>query len=341
MKLKSVAIDITYKCNFRCKHCYNSSGEHQRNSKELSDDEILKIVDEICDYYPESICMCGGETLLRVELICKVAELVNKKSNGKISLNMVTNGYLLTRELAEKLKKSGVEHIQLSLDGMTKQSHNWLRNNDQSFEKVLSAMKYVNEQNIILGIACAPTKKNIKEIPSLIDYCYRNKVDTLRFQPLMIMGRGSQLKKYELTKLEYFKLSDYINKVGKENKYNGMSIEWGDPLEHLGLISNGHQEYVNWTINAYGEIMFSPYVPVTIGNLKNHTVKEYVDKGIIDIVNDQFIMKCSSILNEWSHMEMKEYNSIIPKLGMEDYINYDILDKELHSSQLIDLVNKI
>ena len=94
MKLKSVAIDITYKCNFRCKHCYNSSGEHQRNSKELSDDEILKIVDEICDYYPESICMCGGETLLRVELICKVAELVNKKSNGKISLNMVTNGYL-------------------------------------------------------------------------------------------------------------------------------------------------------------------------------------------------------------------------------------------------------
>ena len=27
-RLKVVSLDITYKCNFRCRHCYNSSGEH-------------------------------------------------------------------------------------------------------------------------------------------------------------------------------------------------------------------------------------------------------------------------------------------------------------------------
>ena len=34
-RLKVVSLDITYKCNFRCRHCYNSSGEHNFNNKEL------------------------------------------------------------------------------------------------------------------------------------------------------------------------------------------------------------------------------------------------------------------------------------------------------------------
>lgn len=341
VKLKSVAIDITYGCNFRCKHCYNSSGEHERKSKEISDEKILEIVNDICDYYPESICMCGGETLLRVDIICKVAELVKQKSNNKISVNMVTNGYLLTDKVIDKLKNSGVQHIQISLDGITKESHNWIRNNEKSFDRVIEAMDLVVSHDLILGIACAPSKKNINEIPQLIEYCYNKKVDTLRFQPLMIMGRGSELKKYELSKIEYFKLCDYINTVSKEDKYNGMSIEWGDPLEHLGLICNGSQTYMNWTINAYGEIMFSPYIPVIIGDLKLHTVHEYINGGIIDILNDKFIMKCSSILNEWSHMEMQEFNVKIPKLGMDEYINYDILNKKSNSIELIETINNL
>lgn len=47
--IRSVAIDITNKCNFRCLHCYNYSGEHNRES-EMSDQEILNIINEICDY---------------------------------------------------------------------------------------------------------------------------------------------------------------------------------------------------------------------------------------------------------------------------------------------------
>lgn len=51
--IRSVAIDITNKCNFRCLHCYNYSGEHNRES-EMSDQEILNIINEICDYQPDS-----------------------------------------------------------------------------------------------------------------------------------------------------------------------------------------------------------------------------------------------------------------------------------------------
>ena len=43
-RLKVVSLDITYKCNFRCRHCYNSSGEHNFNNKELSDIEAFVIM---------------------------------------------------------------------------------------------------------------------------------------------------------------------------------------------------------------------------------------------------------------------------------------------------------
>lgn len=44
MRITNLAFDITNKCNFRCKYCYNSSGENEiviRN-KELRDDEIIR-----------------------------------------------------------------------------------------------------------------------------------------------------------------------------------------------------------------------------------------------------------------------------------------------------------
>lgn len=38
-RIKSASIDVTYKCNFRCLHCFNSSGEHCFEKEELSEEK--------------------------------------------------------------------------------------------------------------------------------------------------------------------------------------------------------------------------------------------------------------------------------------------------------------
>lgn len=43
----SVALDITNKCNLRCLHCFNNSGENDVVANELSDNEVLELVDSI------------------------------------------------------------------------------------------------------------------------------------------------------------------------------------------------------------------------------------------------------------------------------------------------------
>lgn len=47
--ITAMSIDITYNCNFRCRHCFNRSGEHCFGERELTDEELMKIIVEVAD----------------------------------------------------------------------------------------------------------------------------------------------------------------------------------------------------------------------------------------------------------------------------------------------------
>lgn len=56
-----VAFDITNKCNLKCVHCFNHSGENIFDD-ELSNEEKLDVVSQILELNPYIVCLCGGET---------------------------------------------------------------------------------------------------------------------------------------------------------------------------------------------------------------------------------------------------------------------------------------
>lgn len=325
--MEVVCLDITNRCNFRCKHCYNFSGEQVRSSKELTDNEVLSLVQEICEFQPNTICLCGGEPLLRVELIYKILDLVKlKRQNGLPNVNMVTNGYYMTEEIARTLKEKEIAFVQISLDGFNPETHNWIRNNDNAYEKAINAIKILNQNNIFTGVACAPSTKNFSEIHDLMNLCYSLNVKLLRFQPLMIMGRGHNMEEYSLNKANYFKLSQLIKNSQKE--FPNMELEWGDPLHHLRIFSNKDtNKFTHFNISSYGDILFSPYIPVSVGNIRRHTLKEYFENGIEDILKDTNIKKLCSLILDWKSMQLNDINKEFPIIGLNDNIQYDIIDK--------------
>ena len=75
-EIKSASIDLTYKCNFRCKHCYNTSGEHETNLCELTDREVIRVAKDLLLLEPESVCLCGGEALLRKDLLLETCKIL-------------------------------------------------------------------------------------------------------------------------------------------------------------------------------------------------------------------------------------------------------------------------
>ena len=168
----AAGIDVTNKCTLRCLHCFNSSGglKNQRMD-EMSDEELERMAYDVIDCRPVSICMCGGEPLLRKESIYKIA---NYSKNTCVDVNMVTNGELMTKEIAKKLWQSGISSIQVSLDGSTEEVVDWLRNKKGAYKNAINAIKYLDDTRQELGInrkisvSFIPHKKNFEQLEEVI-----------------------------------------------------------------------------------------------------------------------------------------------------------------------------
>lgn len=92
-------------------------------ANELSDSEVLELVDSICQMHPFSFCFCGGETLLRKNL---VVESLRRLSTSGVKCNLVSNGLLASSITWHELEHTGLNGIQFSLDGL-RDSHEHMR----------------------------------------------------------------------------------------------------------------------------------------------------------------------------------------------------------------------
>jgi len=110
-----ISVDITNRCNLRCKHCYFLK---QNQSEELCDEEFLLRIQELKKNYPSVIhaAWLGGEPLLRKELLFQCVRLfpINMiVTNGTIELPVIKNGVFNvsvdgTRKYYESIRGTGL-----------------------------------------------------------------------------------------------------------------------------------------------------------------------------------------------------------------------------------------
>lgn len=322
-KLKSASVDITYDCNFRCLHCFNSSGEQGIKRPYLTDEEIVTVVKQIAELEPDSICMCGGETMLRKDVIYKVLDARNNGEMKKVAINCVSNGFLINEEVAKTLGEKKIDHVQISLDGASKETHEWLRNMPGSFDKAINAIKLLVAQGILVGVAFTPTKKNIHELSDAIALADSLGVRRFRVQPTMSLGRANKyLKDYMLDDAGYMKVKYVLDQNRKKYKRADF-IEWGDPIDHLHI---GQYLDTIVAIGAYGDIVPSPYLPISVGNIKKHSFPEYLEKGVLKVwLENEFLNAAGQRLQDFAHMDTKEMG--LPSIFTEEYITMDVCDE--------------
>lgn len=116
-----VTICTTLFCNFACSYCFQGM---VKPSTKMGSDVRQVIVDYVEQALPRgghlSICWYGGEPLMGQEALFELAdqlEAVRLRKKASKSAFIITNGYLLTPEVAEKLVATGVTTAQVTLDG--------------------------------------------------------------------------------------------------------------------------------------------------------------------------------------------------------------------------------
>ena len=104
-----VVWNSTRTCNLTCRHCYMSS-DAKLYKDELSTDEAKQFIDDLADFKVPVLLFSGGEPLIRPDFF-ELAEYAEKKG---IRPTLSTNGTLITREVAHKIKDIGVGYVGIS-----------------------------------------------------------------------------------------------------------------------------------------------------------------------------------------------------------------------------------
>lgn len=114
--------EATKLCNHHCYFCYFST---KMDSKDdiLTSEEAKKIVDEASELNVVELTIEGGEPFMRADLL-DILDYIKKSSD--ISIDILTNGSLITEKLASRLANildPKYDRFQVSLVGHNEESH--------------------------------------------------------------------------------------------------------------------------------------------------------------------------------------------------------------------------
>jgi MoaA/NifB/PqqE/SkfB family radical SAM enzyme len=198
-KIQMCDLGIATDCDFRCKMCY--LWDKKNFEKEiLTNEQWIKVIDQIKllpNKHMTLIFSGGGEILLRSGL---GQLLLYASEQFEICLN--TNGFLIDQDKAALLAKT-VKIINISLDGISPQTHDSLRGVKGSFQRATKAVDLLRSysQKMIININTVILADNLDEIIELVDWVDSNPINGIIFQA--VSNPHNTLYKPDWYKQEY------------------------------------------------------------------------------------------------------------------------------------------
>ncbi|MCD6371717.1 MAG: radical SAM protein [Candidatus Aenigmarchaeota archaeon] len=190
---------LTHRCNLRCKICETWEA-NPKIEEELTLDEIKQVIWEIAKWDKRiNISFAGGEPLIRKKDLIEAIKFAN--SQGLVT-HLTTNGTLVTEDVAKGLIESGLNYIQVSLDGATQKTNDFIRYKG-SFKgavralKNLTKMKEEFDSDIKIAITTVITDKNLDEILDIYEFAKFLGVDRIDYNPYNIDTSYTKGKSYE------------------------------------------------------------------------------------------------------------------------------------------------
>lgn len=253
---------ITHLCNLRCKHCYQE--EYNNHMKK---EDFYIILDRLenwlrgKDLVPQ-INLTGGEPLLHPNFFEFLEEIVKRK----IRFSILTNGTMIDKDIAKRIKYYNPLFVQISLDGI-KETHDNIRG-DGNFEKALQGIDNLKSEGVKVLVSFTAQKSNYKDFKKLAKICQSHKVDKLWWDRVVTEDEELYLSTEEFKEL--VKVSNNLI-YGLHPFQNYSCVNNQRSLQCLGTKSQGYQCGAGKKliiILADGSVMPCRRLPFIIGNIK-------------------------------------------------------------------------
>lgn len=210
-KVFEVWMHVTNQCNLRCKYCYvKKSNEFMSREKMRETGKKVINMAKKQGFVKVKFKLSGGESLLRLnEIIDFVVETrkLGEIKHLRIDFVVMTNGTLLTRKVASKLKKTKIRAA-VSLDGLGKY-HDVQRqfaDGRGSFLMVKKGIENLQKEKVGFNVSVTITKNNVENLPDLTNFFLRKKIP-FAFNFYRDIGVGEKLKAKNKDLIKYLKMA--------------------------------------------------------------------------------------------------------------------------------------
>ena len=188
-----VVWNSTRTCNLKCVHCYMDS-DAQKYQGELSTEEAKCFIDDLAEFKVPVLLFSGGEPLIRPDFF----ELAEYTLSKGIRPTLSTNGTLITREVAQRIKDIGVGYVGISLDGL-QEVNDKFRGRKGAFQAAVEGIQNCVAVNQRVGLRFTINSHNLAELDNIFDFIEEMKIDRVCFYHLVYSGRGNQMINEDVT----------------------------------------------------------------------------------------------------------------------------------------------
>lgn len=181
---RKALLKITDRCDLRCAHCFVSATSE---GADVSVDAIAAAVPRLQDARVSNVTLTGGEPLVHPGLL----DILILLAAAGVDTTVCTNGVALTEEILEHARALRNVSFNVSIDGMTADSHGRFRGRSDSFGVTIDNARRLGAAGLLKGVLSTPNSlASPDEYDSVYRFAETAGADYLLMNPLSSFGRG-------------------------------------------------------------------------------------------------------------------------------------------------------
>ena len=151
----SVQLDLTYRCNEKCVHCYLDHDDHG----EMTTAEIKHLLEEMAEAGVFILTLSGGEIFMRKDFF----EILEHARALTFCIKLKTNAVLIREAQAARIRELGVESIQVSIYSHRPEVHDAITKVPGSLRRSIDAIRFLKSQGLKVVIANVLMTENMHD----------------------------------------------------------------------------------------------------------------------------------------------------------------------------------
>jgi len=260
----STHMDITWRCNERCVHCYL---DHDGKG-EMTTEEIKDVIRQLADVGTFFLTISGGEPLLRRDCF----EILEYARSLRFNVKLKTNAVMIGPKEAVRLRKLGIEQVQISVYSHRPEVHDAITKLPGSLRRTTDAIKHLKANNIKVSITNVLMQFNQRDALAVKHMAQELGVNFTIDPTITPMLNGDR----SITKLGI--TLDELHDVMRTEEFVGDVAEFCAPVATVGSdVLDGYSCSAGHTlayISPFGDVYPCVQFPMPCGSVRKQSFRE-------------------------------------------------------------------